>query len=158
MKVVIRPFRRDDAPALAEIFFAAIHQVASAYYAPEQIGAWAPRVPEACGFIRRAEDGRALLVAVDGDGRPIAYADVESDGHIDHFYCRPEFTRSGVAATLYQAVEQAARARGITRLHVEASEPALRFFAKRGFETVARNDFDMNGVAIHNYRMAKQLD
>lgn len=35
-------------------------------------------------------------------------------------------------------------------LYVEASEPARRFFEKRGFVVDARNDFIINAVAIHN--------
>jgi hypothetical protein len=49
------------------------------------------------------------------------------------------------------------RARGIARLYTEASEPARRFFAKRGFVEVSRNDFEIVGVPIHNFRMEKSL-
>lgn len=51
----------------------------------------------------------------------------------------------------------AAAERGMTRLFVEASEPARRFFLKKGFKLVARRDFEIAGVSIHNYSMEKQI-
>lgn len=98
-----------------------------------------------------------MLVAAGADGTPLAYGDLEPDGHIDHLYCRPDAAGTGVTAALYQALEAAARARGIARLHTEASEPARRFFLKQGFTVVSRNDFEVAGVAIHNWRMEKRL-
>ena len=153
----VRPFRKDDAPALAQIFYSAIHEVASAHYSEEQVNAWAPAVPSEERFVARGTDGRTLLVAVDDRDVPIAYGDLEADGHIDHLFCKPEFAGKGVALAIYEELEKAAASQGIDRLYVEASEPASRFFRKRGFEVEERNDFELNGVPIHNYRMAKRL-
>jgi putative acetyltransferase len=122
-----------------------------------QLGAWAPEAPDPEHYRARAADGRLLLVAVDEDDAPLAYGDLEADGHIDHLYCRPDAAGTGVAAALYARIEAAARARGIARLYTEASEPARRFFLKRGFVVVERNDFEIAGVAIHNMRMEKRL-
>lgn len=155
----IRAFRPDDAPHLAALFFAAIHEVAARHYSPEQVRAWAPQIPDQQRFLARGSDGRTLLVAVDEeDGLPLAYGDVEQDGHIDHLFCRPDVAGTGVTARLYQALEADARRRGIARLYTEASEPARRFFEKRGFVLIEWNDFELAGVPIHNYRMAKQLE
>jgi putative acetyltransferase len=98
-----------------------------------------------------------LLVAVDDADTPMAYGDLEADGHIDHLFCRPDRTRSGVSVALYEAIEALARHQGLVRLYVEASEPALRFFERRGFMVLGRRDFTVRGVMIHNYRMEKRL-
>jgi putative acetyltransferase len=63
----------------------------------------------------------------------------------------------GVASRLYDAVEAAARARGIQRPYTEASEPARRLFERKGFTVLERRDMMLRGVPIHNYRMAKTL-
>ena len=153
----IRPARPDDAPALAALFHAAVHGIAAAHYTPAQVNAWAPEVPDPARFAARAADGRTLLVAADDGDAPLAYGDVEADGHIDHLFCRPDAAGTGVTAALYEAIEAAARRRGIARLYTEASEPARRFFLKRGFRVLERNDFELGGVAIHNMRMEKAL-
>lgn len=98
-----------------------------------------------------------MLVAVDGAGRPVAFGDLEPDGHIHFLYCAPEAAGTGVTATLYDALERIARAQGIVRLYAEASEPARRFFARQGFRTIGRRDFDIEGVPIHNYAVEKRL-
>ena len=45
----------------------------------------------------------------------------------------------------------------MTRLYVEASEFAKPFFARKGFALLHRNDFTMDGVAVHNYAMEKRI-
>jgi putative acetyltransferase len=153
----IRVFRDDDAGALAAVFFSSVRQIGSHFYTAEQVTAWAPNLPPADAFIRRASDGRTLLVAVDDDDQPIAYGDLESNGHIDHLYCSPEAAGSGVAKQLYEELEGLARRARISVLFVEASEPAKRFFQKQGFDVIERNDLQVRGVALHNYRMRKAL-
>lgn len=153
----IRRFRDADAPALAAIFFSSVREIGGRHYTAEQVAAWAPGLPDAEVFIRRASDGRTFLVAVGENGQPIAYGDLEANGHIDHLYCSPEAAGRGVASLLYEELERVARNAGIHVLFVEASEPARRFFEKQGFEPVGRNAFKLNGVEIHNYRMRKAL-
>ena len=136
----VRPFREDDAAALAEIFYSAIHEVARAHYSEAQVNAWAPAVPDAERFVARGTDGRTLLVAADDADTPIAYGDLEADGYIDHLFCKPEFAGKGVALAVYEELEKAAVGQGIGRLHVEASEPASRFFRRQGFELVERHE------------------
>ncbi|MBV9881651.1 MAG: GNAT family N-acetyltransferase [Sphingomonadaceae bacterium] len=155
--VTIRPFQPADAPALAALFHAAVHGIARLYYSEAQVQAWAPGVPDPARFEARAADGRILLVAADAEDAPLAYGDLEPDGHIDHLFCRPDAAGTGITALLYKALEAEARALGIERLHVEASEPARRFFLKQGFAELARRDFELAGVPIHNFAMEKQL-
>jgi len=153
----IRPFRRGDEAKLAAIFHAAIHQIAGQHYSLDQVNAWAPQVPEESRFLARGTDGRTLLVAVDDQNEPLAYGDVEADGHIDHLFCRPDAAGTGVTAQLYEQLEQVAQTHGISLLFTEASEPAKRFFLKRGFQVIERRDFEISGVPIHNFRMEKRL-
>jgi len=115
-------------------------------------------VPDPATFLAWAAGDRLVLVAADAGDRPLAYGDLEADGHIDRLYCHPDVAGTGVTVSLYAGLEAAARGRGIARLTVEASEPARRFFLKRGFEVTARNDFELAGVAIHNWRMEKALE
>jgi putative acetyltransferase len=97
------------------------------------------------------------LVAVNELDEPIAYGDLEPNGHIDHLYCRPEVIGAGLAFALYDRLEQQARERGMTNLFVEASEAARRLFMRKGFAQVKRRDFLLRGVSIHNYLMEKKL-
>ena len=156
-QVEIRPYCEGDAPALAAVFFASVRQGALSDYTEEQVEAWLPAPVDPSFFAAHAIDGRTLLVATAHE-TVIAYGDLEPDGHIDHLYCAPDWIGRAVGQRLSAALEAEARARRLSRLYVEASEPARRLFERQGFLIVHRNDLIRNGVSLHNYTMDKDLD
>ena len=113
--------------------------------------------PTTDSFLARASDGRTVFVAENNVGEPVAYVDLEPDGHIDHLYCRPDHVGTGVASALYDFLEELAKERGMTSLHVEASEAARRLFERKGFVVTERLDFEIGGAPIYNYLMMKTL-
>lgn len=155
--MTVRAYEKEDAATLGEIFVKAVEQIGSHDYSPAQVKAWAARCPTPARLEELLNDGRIRLVAVNDANRVLAFCDLEPDGHIDFFYCAPEVSGTGVAAALYDALEQTARMRGMTRLYSEASEAARRFFLKRGFVVLVRRDFEISGVSIHNYAVEKTL-
>ena len=58
---------------------------------------------------------------------------------------------------LYDAVEKLATARGATRLTVDASDSASRFFQKRGFVAQRRNTVICGDEWLANTTMEKKL-
>lgn len=155
MEVTIRTYERRDAVGVADVFYRSVREVALSDYTAEQVRAWVPGRWGAGQEHRRSGDGRLVMVAEDESGRVVAFIDLEPDGHIDRLYAAPEAAGRGVASRLYDAIETAARARGIERLFTEASELARRFFERKGFTVLERQDMILRGVPIHNYRMAK---
>ena len=157
VEVTIRTYERRDAAGVADVFYRSVREVALSDYTPEQVRAWVPGRWDAEREHRRSGDGRLVLVAADEPGHVVAFIDLEPDGHIDRLFCAPEVAGRGVASRLYDAIETAARAQGIQRLFTEASELARRFFERKGFTVLERQDMILQGVPIHNYRMAKTL-
>lgn len=155
--VRIRPFRPSDAASLALIFHRAVREVGIRGYTAAQVEAWSLAPVSAEAFLARVSDGRSVFVAVTGEDAPLGFIELEADGHIDRFYCRPDVVGTGVGSTLYAWLERAALDRGLSRLFVEASEVARDFFLHKGFRLVRRQNFVRNGVPIHNYRMEKAL-
>lgn len=157
MKVTIRSYEQRDAADVADVFYRSVHEVALSDYTPEQVKAWVPGRWDAEREHQRSGDGRLVLVASGEPGHVVAFIDLEADGHIDRLYCAPEAAGRGIASQLYDGIEDAARAQGIERLFTEASELARRFFMRKGFTVLERQDKILRGVPIHNYRMAKTL-
>jgi putative acetyltransferase len=153
----IRSYQAKDATELPAIFRRAVRAIAPRDYSPAQVAAWASRTPSAEHIHALYTDGRTALIATDDDDRPIAFGDVEADGHINMLYCAPEAAGTGIASALYERIEQEMRRRRVRRAHVEASEAARRFFLKMGFAVVARRELSIGGVPIHNYAMQKAL-
>lgn len=156
VEVSIRTYRTGDGAACADVLFLAVREGALTDYSPEQVAAWVPVKRSAEWFDRRSSDGRMVLVA-EHKGRVIAYIDVETNGHIDHAFCLPEFIGRGVASRLYDAIELHASTAGMTSLSVEASEAARRLFLRKGFTEIKRNQLVRGDVVLHNFDMRKDL-
>jgi putative acetyltransferase len=154
--MIIRSFEPADAEALATLFHESVHQTGIQDYSAEQVAAWSPSKPDPEKYLRQAQ-GRTFLVALRDDGVVIGYGDLEPNGHIDHLYCHPDVVGTGVGSAIYAELEATASKTGVDVLFVEASEGARRLFERRGFSVDARNDFLVNGVAFHNYRMSKSI-
>ncbi len=157
MRYRIRPFRNEDADALAKLAVRAIEIIGPCAYSAEQVAAWRARHGDAERYLESAEAGQLILVCVDDADRPCAYALLERDGHLDHLYCDPDHTRKGLAETLLAEAEIAARKSGAARLYTEASELARPAFERAGYRVSQRRDFEIDGVAIHNFAMEKAL-
>ena len=157
VEVTIRTYEQRDAAGVADVFYRSVREVALSDYTAEQVKAWVPGRWDAEQEHRRSGDGRLVLVAADEAGHVAAFIDLEMDGHIDRLFAAPEAAGRGVASRLYDAIEAAARAQGIGRLFTEASELARRFFERKGFAVLERQDMILRSVPIHNYRMAKTL-
>jgi putative acetyltransferase len=152
----IRPYTPADAPALATLYARSVRHFGPRAYTPEQVEAWAATAcPEKTA--ERCADGRTVLVAEGADGGILGFGDMEPDGHLDFLYVAPEGEGQGVGSGLYARLEDIAYAQGSARVFVEASELARPLFERWGFALTRRNDFDVGGVAIHNYSMEKTL-
>lgn len=95
MEVIIRGYSRRDAAGLADVFFRSVRQVALSDYTAAQVEAWAPEPRSAEWAHAEASDGRLVLVAADADDRPVAYIDLEPDGHINRLFLRTRGSRTG---------------------------------------------------------------
>jgi putative acetyltransferase len=153
----IRQYDAKDAVLLADLYVRSVKTIGPLDYSSLQVEAWLSLRPSAERLHQFSTDGRTRLVAVDDSDQPIAFADLENDGHIGFLYCSPEMAGTGVASALYEELERIARERGVIRLHSEASEAARRLFLKKGFVVTARRQFDIPGVSVHNYAMEKVL-
>ncbi|MBA4043930.1 MAG: GNAT family N-acetyltransferase [Erythrobacter sp.] len=158
--VITRRYRDSDAPVIAALTLAAIRQTALKAYSPEQVSAWSARYSVE-RLIQGATKGDWIRVAVDADDAPVAYAVMETDGHVDMLYCHPNHTSTGLARHLLAEAEMAARALGVAQIFTEASELAKPVFERAGYSLLHRRDFTIpfegREVAIHNYAMEKRL-
>lgn len=153
----IRPYESKDATFLTALFTDSVRGLGTQDYSPEQVRVWSASAPSPEHYENQARDGRWFLVAVDEHDRPVAYGDLERNGHIDHLYCRPKAAGTGAASTILKMLEAEAVKAGIIHLYVEASEAACRLLLRRGYSIDARRDFEVSGIAIHNFRMTKTL-
>lgn len=154
--MTVRRFRPEDAETLASVYRRAVTELGPKGYAPPQVEAWLTLAPSPDRLRQTAGDGRVRLVAEES-GQPVAFTDLEANGHIDLLYCDPAAAGRGHAAALYAELEGIARERGMELLYAEASELSRDFFVRRGFTVLRVRRFEIAGVPVHNYAVEKRL-
>ena len=141
----LRPCLPADAALLAEIFRASVTELTGEDYTEAQQAAWAAAADDESAFAEKLAGELTLVATIDGAAIGFA-ALARGKDKIDMLYVHPGAAGQGVGALLCDALEKLAAARGAPKLTAEASDPALDFFAHRGFlcrnsrNTVPRND------------------
>ncbi len=151
----LRPFLAEDTPLLAEIFRASIEELTADDYSEAQQQAWAAAADDEEALAQRL--GAQLTLIATMNGSPAGFASLANDETIDMLYVHPTIAGHGAGTMLADALEKLATARGAKRLTADASDTALTFFTKRGFEPQQRNTVRRGGEWLSNTTMEKKL-
>jgi putative acetyltransferase len=152
----LRRMRPDEADALAAIFFDAVRVGAAAFYDERQRAAWAPTPPEPAAWATRLA-AATVCVAVDDDDAAIGFITVDDDGYVDLAFVAPAAAGRGVGTVMTRWVESWARARGLSRLHTQASLGAQPMFRACGWTVLKTQQVKRDGVTLENAVMEKLL-
>lgn len=152
----IRRYRPGEEGTLFEVYYSAIHQVASRDYSSAQIEAWAPRNVDPALWANRIQ-GINPFVMESNDGSLLAYADLQANGYIDHFFVSGAHPLRGLGTILMKHILEEASLLGLTELASDVSRTAEGFFEKFGFRVVERRQPVVRGVVIPNALMRLEL-
>jgi putative acetyltransferase len=151
----VRDFTFGDEPALHAVFYSAVHTIAAGDYTPAQLDAWAPDRPDIERWTVRMRAIRPFVV--EEEGRIVGYADLQADGHIDHFYVSGTTARRGVGRFLMARIRARAQELKLPRLFSDVSRTAQPFFERFGFVVLEYKTVVVGGVILPNSRMTKDL-
>jgi putative acetyltransferase len=154
-QLAMRPMLPTDVPLLAEIFRAAIEELAADDYSEAQQEAWASAADDEEAFGAKLA-GELTLVASYG-GAAVGFAALADNRRIDMLYVHPTAAGEGAGAMLCDALEKLAAARGSKEITVDASDAARGFFEKRGFSAQCRNTVSLGDEWLANTTMTKPL-
>ena len=118
----LRPFLAEDASTVVQIFQAAIAELTSDDYSEAQQEAWASVADDVGDFA--AKLGGQLTLVATLDGEPVGFASLAGKDKIDMLYVHPDAAGQGAGATLADALEKLAAARGAEKLTVDSSDTA----------------------------------
>ena len=151
LAVTLRPYRPEDCPALAALFYETVHTVNAAHYTPAQLDAWAPACgPDLAAWDKSFRAHRTLVAEL--DGRLAGFGDLDpAAGYLDRLYIHKDLQGRGVATALCNALEEAAAGPVVTH----ASVTARPFFARRGYRVLRAQQVERRGVTLANYVMEK---
>ncbi len=154
--IAIREATLNDADAICRVHIASVRVLCALDYTPAQIEAWVGRnVPE---NYRKAMQykGETMFVA-EIQGAIAGFSSLHRR-EVCAIYVHPACTRRGVGTRLLNAVEQAAIARGIHTLRLDASVTAIPFYTAQGYAVVERSRHTFwDGTAVPCAKMKKQL-
>jgi putative acetyltransferase len=151
----LRPFLAADTPVLAAIFVAAIEELTGDDYSEAQQQAWASAADDEEEFGKRLAGELTLIATIQNS--PVGFASLKGADHLDMLFVHPSAVGQGVAKMLCEALEKLAGSRGAKSLTVDASDNAVEFFAKRGYEPTRRNTVTVGGEWLANTTMQKTL-
>jgi len=153
--MLLREFRSGDELLLRDVFHSAVHELAIANYTREQVEAWSPEDFDREIWLERMQTFRPFVV--EDAGKPIAYADLQPSGMIEHFFVSGPYARRGVGTLLMNRIHERAAELGLTELESHVSLTAQPLFRKFGFEIVKQQMPVRRGVALSNAVMRKRL-
>jgi putative acetyltransferase len=151
----IRRYKPGEEAALFDIYFTAIHLVASRDYTAEQVQAWAPRDLDAALWKNKMREISPFVAELNGE--LVGYADVQSTGYIDHFFVSGNHPRRGIGSLLMARIFAEASSLGVASLTSHVSRTAQPFFAKFGFIVMAQRSPEIRGVIVPNALMSRRL-
>ncbi|MEA5580772.1 GNAT family N-acetyltransferase [Nodularia harveyana UHCC-0300] len=152
----VRRYEIGDTAEIIQLFYDTIHEVNIHDYTPEQIDAWTSVNMDVAVWIDSLSS-KFTYVAED-DGQIIGFGELETNGHIDRFYCHKDFQGQGVGSKILEQIELTASNLQINRLFLEASITAKPFFYRRNFMVVKQQEVERKGQKLINFVMEKMLE
>ena len=153
ISVQIRRYRPGEERALFEVYYSAIHLMASRDYTAEQIHAWAPRDLDMNLWEKRIRGINPFVAELNGE--VVGYADLQANGYIDHFFVSVTHSRRGIGSLLMERLLGEAKALGLSELTSDVSRTAQPFYEKFGFVVVEQRGPERRGVIIPNALMRR---
>jgi GNAT superfamily N-acetyltransferase len=134
----------------------AIREVCAGSYPADRIAAWAELLsPDS--YVRALREH--LFIVAEDAGAILGFGQLDQPrAEIEAVYVRPDQQGQGVGAAILGHLEEAARAAGLTTLHLSSTLNALAFYERSGYtregSTVHRLP---TGVELPCIRMSKRV-
>ena len=152
---IIRRFKQGDETAIWRIKYDTIRKVNIKDYTEQQVQAWAPDQFDSEQWNIRVKKMNPFVAEI--DGVTVGYADIQSDGYIDHFFCHFDYQGQGVGKALMQSLFKQAQTEGTNRLYSHVSITAKPFFEHFGFVVIKKQRVEIRGQVLINFVMEKKI-
>jgi putative acetyltransferase len=157
--LTIRPLGPQDAENFLRLHHAAVHDTASADYAPDILDAWSgPVNAERIASYNRNAGEEVRIGAFDGGIMAGLGVLAPQTGELRACYVHPDYGRMGVGRKIVDALETIAAGMGLGSLTLDSSITAEKFYASLGYETVLRTSHKLaDGTNMPAIKMQKML-
>lgn len=153
--MIIRKYRLGEELLLSKLFYETIHKINIKDYNNKQINAWAPDNSYETSWIKRIKGINPFVCELDGE--IVAYADIQNNGYIDHFFVSKDHQNIGLGSKLLSHLIEEANKKTLKKVYTHSSITAMPFFKKFGFTIVKEQEVEIRGVILKNYIMELYL-
>lgn len=151
----IRNYQIADTQQIVQLFYDTVHQINIRDYTKAQVDAWAPADIDLEIWVKSLSS-KLTLVAEEGD-IIAGFGELETNGHIDRFYCHKDFQRKKVGTQILERLEAKAKDLGINKIFTEASITAKPFFERHKFIAIKKQEVERRGEKFINFAMEKNI-
>lgn len=134
--LTIRELKEEDARAVLEVHYAAVHGAPINYYDEDRLDEWSPPVDEEriLTFLTRSQMEEEITRVAVQDDQIVGFGTVvPSLSELRACYVHPRCNRQGVGRRLVEALEDEARRSGAGWLNLNASLNAEDFYKSMGY-------------------------
>lgn len=133
--VTLGPATTADAAEIWEVRTAAISALCPGHYPNQTVIDWAA-VPLHQGFIDLLTEVPFFVGRTQSQIVACGFLDV-GRARVEGMFVRPEFTRRGIARSILQLIERAAREAAVPRLTLDATLNAAAFYERQGYTALS---------------------
>jgi GNAT superfamily N-acetyltransferase len=131
--ITIRRAQQEDCESVFQVHIRAIKEICTNHYTQEEVDSWSNVLKP--GRYRKGIQGGPFFVAVDGDVI-VGFSNLnQKSGELEAVYVDPGYVGTGVGMKLLQALESAAKASGLSFLHLSSSLNAVSFYERAGYKS-----------------------
>ena len=154
--------KKQDAAAIIEIHYAAVHQTARSSYSEEVVNVWSPPLnSDQIDRIEQAvENPEVWLIVAKQNDLIVGFGSISpKDNKLLTLYVHPSVGRRGIGARILTALEHEARSLGLSYLQMDASINAESFYRQHGFEIIEYATYQLaSGQEMACVKMRKTLN
>ncbi|WP_343659558.1 GNAT family N-acetyltransferase [Chryseobacterium sp.] len=153
--ITIRKGNETDLPEMLSLFKTSIDEVCKKDYDQHQLEAWKSGADNKERWIKVIRD-QYVLVAVSGN-QIAGFCTLDQGNYIDLLFVHKDYQQKGIASILYNEVEKEVRLHHQMQITADVSKTARPFFERIGFHVIQEQEVNIKGIALTNYKMAKNL-
>ena len=144
--ISINKFEKEMTADLWQVYFTAIRLICAKDYSKEQIKAWAPDNFDMKIFKARLEALNPFVAKL--GSKIVGYADLQSNGLIDHFFVHGKYQSLGVGGALMSTILE--KGYSMNKLYSHVSITAKPFFQHYGFTVKKVQEVEVHGCKMKN--------
>ena len=153
--ITIRKGIREDLPEMLKLFTTTIDEVCKKDYNLQQLEAWKSGAENEERWMNVISSQHVLIA--ENRNQIMGFCTLDKARYIDLFFVHKDYQQKGIAAMLYHEIEKEALKHDTKQITADVSKTARPFFEKMGFHVIEEQTVHVKGIALTNYKMAKNF-